>query len=172
MVNVNGHSKFSFNHFAGPLLDDDAPYCGLIMHELKILSPSIRTSLNDELDPFPSAVGHLTHWQYGTGTHSSNSRRFSGSVLIRARLNDGTDLIIRHIVIEGSSQWPIGRNVSTICDIIHTNGNYLKLLNKATIPLQNVGIHSYVSSYIFLDQTNINCSAFDAMLFCVESWAG
>ena len=38
MVNITDNSKFSFNYFIGPLLDDYAPSNGLGMHELKALS--------------------------------------------------------------------------------------------------------------------------------------
>ena len=72
-----------------------------------------------------------------------------GSIIVSAKLNDGTEINIRHIVIEGSSQWVIGRNVTTKCDIVHTNGDYLKISDQVRIPLQNVDMHSYVASYIF-----------------------
>ena len=88
------------------------------------------------------------------------------SVMICAKLNNGTEVNIRHIVIEGTSQWPIGRNVTTKYDIIHTNGNYPKLSNRTKTALQNIDMHSYVLSYIFLDRTNSNCSNFDAKLLC------
>ena len=39
MVNINDNSRFSFNNFIGPLLDDNPPYSGLGIYELKILSP-------------------------------------------------------------------------------------------------------------------------------------
>ncbi len=52
-----------------------------------------------------------------------------GSVFISACLSDGSNINIRHIVIEGSSQWVVGRNVTSKCDIVHSNGNYLNLPN-------------------------------------------
>ena len=71
---------------------------------------------------------------------------------------------MRNIVIEGSSQWLIGRNVTSKCDIIRANGKDLNLSNHTTIPPQNIDMDSYVPSYIFLDRTNSNCSKFDAKL--------
>ena len=64
-----------------------------------------------------------------------------GSVMVSARLNDGTEMNIRHIVIEGSSQWLISRKVTTKFDIIHMNVNYLKLPNRKVVSLENVGMH-------------------------------
>ena len=86
-------------------------------------------------------------------------------IMISARLNDGTEINIRPTVIAGSSQWLIGRNVTTKCDIIHTNRNYLKLSNQKVVPLQKVDMHSYIPSYIFLNKTNNNSSYFLAKLF-------
>ena len=86
--------------------------------------------------------------------------------MIRAKLYNGAEVNMRHIVIEGSSQWLIGRNVTTKCDIIHTNGNHLKLSNHTIITLQTIHIHSYVPPYIFMDRRNSNCSTFDANLLC------
>ena len=64
--------------------------------------------------------------------------------MICAKLNDRNEVRIRRIVIEGSSQWLIGRNTTIQCDITHTNGNHLKFSNQTKIPLQNVDMHSYV----------------------------
>ena len=86
--------------------------------------------------------------------------------MISARLNDGTMIHIRHIVIDGSSQWLIGRNVTTKCDVIHSIGNCLKLGDYLKIPLKNVDMYSYVPSFIFLKQTNTSCSNYLSKLFC------
>ena len=58
MVNKAGNSKFSFNHFIGPLLDDGALCSGIVIDELKIISPYLHTSWNGELDPIPSVIGY------------------------------------------------------------------------------------------------------------------
>ena len=59
-------------------------------------------------------------------------------------------------MIDVSSKWLTGRSVTIKCDIIHTNSNYLKLSNQMIILLQNVNMHSYVPSNIFLDLTLIS----------------
>ena len=104
MVRLNDKSSFSSCHFIGPLLDDGAPYSGLGLVELKILSPYLHTNWSGKLDPLPRAIADRTHWKYGSGSHSSDSRRMLGSIIISARLNGRTMINIRHIVIEGSSQ--------------------------------------------------------------------
>ena len=70
--------------------------------------------------------------------------------MVSARLNDGTSIKIRHVVIEGSSQWLIGRNLTAKCDIVHSSGNYLRLSDHKNIPLKNVDMHFYVPTQIFL----------------------
>ena len=82
------------------------------------------------------------------------------------KLNNRTEVKIRHIVVEGSSQWLIERNVTTKSDIIHTNRNYLELSIHSTFALENIEKHSYAPSYIFLDRKISNCSTFDAKLLC------
>ena len=149
MVKITKNGNLPTSNFIGPLLDDGAPYSGLDLHELTMLSPFLSTNWNQKLDSLPAAIADRTDWQCGFGAHSSESRRMLGSIIISAKLNDGTDINVRHIFIEGSSQWVIGRNVTIKCDIVHTNGNYIKISDQVRIPLQNVDTHSYVPSYIF-----------------------
>ena len=82
-----------------------------------------------------------------------------------SRHNDGTMTKTSHIVIEGSSQWLIGRNFTAKYDIIHASGNYVKLRDRSKISLKNVDMHSYEPSFIFYkEQTpvaraiRVNCS--------------
>ena len=131
-----------------------------------MLSPYLRTNWIDKLDPFPPEIADRTHWQHVSGIHSSESRRMLGSIMIFAQLHNGALINIRHIGMEGSSQWLIGRDVTNKCDIIHSSGNYLKLTKRTQIPLKNVDMHSYVHSYIFLEGTNNSCSTYKAKLFC------
>ena len=114
--------ELSHLRLSGPLLDDGAPYSGIGFHELKLLLPYLETNWNGKLSPLPKALAGRTHWQYGSGNHASDLRRMLGSIDITAILDDGTNVNITHVVIEGSSQWIVGRNVTTKCDIIHTNG--------------------------------------------------
>ena len=127
MVRITKNGNLSTSHLIRPQLDYGAPYSGLGLKEITILYPFLRTNWNQNLDPLPAAIADRTHWQYGSGAHSSESRRMLGSIIISAKLKDGTDINNRHIANEGSSQWVIGRNVTTKCDIVHTNGNFFKM---------------------------------------------
>ena len=131
-----------------------------------MLSPCLRNNWNGKLDPLPSAIADRTHWQYDSGSHSSDSRQMLGSIMMPASLNDGIIINIRHIVIEGSSQWLKRRNVPSKCDIIHSNGNFLKINDNMHIPLLNFDMHSYIPSSIFLKQETESHSIFQAKLFC------
>ena len=152
MAKFSSSKNSSDEKLIGPLLDDAAPYSGIGFHELKLLSPYLNTNWNGKLDPLPESVSDRSHWQYGSGNHSSDSRRMLGSVIVSACLDDGTVIKINHIVIEGSSQWVIGRNFTAKCDIIYSKGNYLKLPNNIEVPLENIDLHSYIASRFFLNE--------------------
>ena len=164
IVKLNNKRSFFPCHFIGPLLDDGAAYSGLGQVELKMLLLYLRTKWIGTLDPLPPAIADRTHWKYGTGSHSSDYRRMLGSIMISARLKDGTSINIWFTVIKESKKWLIGSNVTTKCDIIHSTGNYLKLIDHTKIPLKNVDMHSYVPSYIFLKKARNNCSNYQAKL--------
>ena len=86
--------------------------------------------------------------------------------MLSARLNDRTIINSRHIVIEGSSEWLIGRNVTTKCDTIHPNGKFLKINDYVNILLLNVDMHSYIPSSIFLKQATESHSTYQTKMFC------
>ena len=153
-------------HFrlSGTSLDDGAPYSRTGFHELKLLLPDLETNWNGKLSALPKELAGRTHWQYDSGNHASDSRRMLRSVNITAILDDGTNVNIIHVVIEGSSQWIVGRNVTTKCDVIHTNGKYLKLPDDSRIPLQTVEFHSYMPHETFSKKEG--CSSLNAKLFC------
>lgn len=64
-------------------------------------------------------------------------------LMLYAVSNDGVQVAIRHLVIEGSSQWIVGRNVTRNCDIVPTDGNYLLMNGRSRIFLVDYDIHSY-----------------------------
>lgn len=47
--------------------------------------------------------------------------------MLSVLLEDGTEVNICHLVIDDSSQWVIGGNISCMCDIEHKEGDYLEL---------------------------------------------
>ena len=88
-----------------------------------------------------------------------------GSVFISARLSDGPIINIKHIFIEGSLQWVVGRNVTSKFDIVHSNGNYLKLPNNLRIPIKDFHMHLFLPSHLFLADAPNSSSSFQAKIF-------
>ena len=71
------------------------------------------------------------------------------SVLISAKSDQGVPLQIRHLIIEGSSQWVIGRNVTRFCNIHHFDRNCLMFRSPVSdellsMSLYDVGDHCYL----------------------------
>ena len=165
MAMLNGTSSFSSNQFIGLLLDYGATCSVLGLLELKMLSLYLRNNWNGKVDALPSAIADRYHYQYSSGSHLSDSRGTQGSIMITARLHDGTVINIRQIVVEGSSKWLIRRSVPTKCDIIHSNGKFLKKTDYTNIPPLNVDMHSYIPSSIFLKQATESHSTYHAKLF-------
>ena len=166
MAQITSSKGFKGHKFSGPLLDYGAPYNGIGMDELKLTSPYLRTNWNHKLLPLPESVPDKSHWQYGSGSHSSDSRPMLGSVIVTACLDDGTTVNIKHVVIEGSSQSKNGRNLDSKCDIIHTDGNYLKIVDGVRILLENIDLHSYLPFSLFIGGRSKHCYKLQAQLFC------
>ena len=137
----------------GPMVDDGAPYSGLGITELRTLSSRIMPGWNGDLEPLPDCIADRPWWQYGNGDHSSETRRILGSVYLSVRGDSGITFRIRHLVIEGSTQWVIGRNFTTNVDILNASGSCVRcpLPNGGfeTLKLQNFDMHSYVNKTRF-----------------------
>ena len=153
-------SVIDLSSYRGPLLDDGAPYSGMGAKEFQILQPFIAPNWSGDYDPLPDCIADRPFWQYGCGNHSSESRKIIGSIFISAK-TDGEGVIqIRHLIIQGSSQWLIGRNVTKHCNIVHINGHYLQSPSSCdyssnTISLLEHDFHSYVPIEKFLPQHQV-----------------
>ncbi len=104
MAKLDTGSSEIGGELTGPLLDAGAPYNGTGILELKMISTYLRTNWSGKLYPLPDSISDRTHWQYGIGSHFSESRRMLGSVMLTSSLAEGTIVNINQIVIEGSSQ--------------------------------------------------------------------
>ena len=154
MVNVSkcpsGSSGTNFSLETGPLLDDGAPYSGIGEQEFHILRSKLQTNFNGTFDELPIEIAHRPYWQYGNGNHASKSKRIIGSILIDVTSDQGNIVRIRHLVIEGSSQWVVGRNITKHCNIQRIAGNLLELPTKdesgiqMTISLVDHDLHCYL----------------------------
>ena len=133
----------------GPLVDGGAPYCGTGIVELISLYSYLLPSRDGSVQPILSHIRGTPYWKYGSGSHASSRRRILGSVLTSAKSDQGVLLQIRHLVIEGSSQWVIGRNVTRFCNIHHVDRNCLMFRSSVSneplsMTLYDIGDHCYL----------------------------
>ena len=157
--------------FRGPLVDNAAPYSGIGMKEFQLIQPIIAPDWNGEFDPLPDSVADRPFWQYGSGSHSSDSREIIGSVLLTLRSNSGTAVSVRHLVIDGSSQWVIGRNIVRKCNLIYDGCNILELPlytasgDRDFIPLIDEDMHSYIAYEKFISAEHISSDYVDKSFY-------
>ena len=144
----------------GPLLDDGAPFSAIEQVELSLPADHIGLSPNPKIDAIPQALGSHAHWQYGTGEPASPARRILGSIVLTATSDHGTPVRITHLVLEGSSQWVIGRNVTRKANIEHIGRNALVFYGDGEceyISIINYNFLSYLSIDSFKSSYN-NCN--------------
>ena len=168
MVQLVNDEKALDETVIGPLLDDGAPYSGMGLSEFKILQEILLPTWNGEFDPVPADLG--THWQYGNGEHSSESRKILGSVFLNVRTDKGNNTSIRHLIIYGSSQWVVGRNVTRKCDIEHIDQNRVVLPDQSDwISLVDHEMHSYVPYSKFSVDEHSNSLEETTKIFCATA---
>ena len=140
------------SNMIGPLVDDGAPYSAIGLVKLKDLAKKLGLSSNWKMAQIPSVLEGHSHWQYGTGDHASPTRRIMGSIILTATSDTGRPVDITHLVLEGSSQWVIGRNVTRKANIEHINRNAIAFMVNDQldyISITNSGFLSYVQIDMF-----------------------
>lgn len=133
------------------MVDDGAPYSAIGQLELSEISKKLILAAS-HLDRLPSSLRIFSYWQYGTGSHASPRRIMLGCVQLSIRTNSGNLITIRHLVIEGSSQWVIGQNVTRRSNIIHIGKTVIEIpyLKPAEeISMVDLDDHSYILSSRF-----------------------
>lgn len=90
-----------------PLVDNWAPYASIGLHELQFLAPSLLTGWNGTIDPIPCYIENQPSWKYGVGVHESTLRSILESIVITVKYENDSRVEIRHLVLDGSSQWVI-----------------------------------------------------------------
>ena len=113
---------------------------------------TLARATNRPLTPIPDALDGHTHWQYGTEEHSSSRRRILGSVMFTATSDSGLNVFIRHLFLDGSSQWVIGKNVTQKANILQIGKNALQfIVDDVTehISMTNLEFLSYISLTAF-----------------------
>ena len=120
---VSPHGTIKFNmavlspndtisYMPGLLVDDGAPYGGIRIVELRTLAPDLLPAWDGKLQPLPGKCRCTPSWQYGSGGHASPKRRILGSIVLSVLSYQNVPVEIRHLVMKGSSQWFISRNVT------------------------------------------------------------
>ncbi len=86
--------------------------------------------------------------------------------MLKAKSDQGDEVSIMHLIIEGSCQWVNGRNLTTKCNIFRIGKNVLQLPDNAgTISVQNFDLHCYVPCEVFSDRFD----GASATIFCATA---
>lgn len=142
----------------GPLVDSGAPYSAIGIVELAVVAAVILPRWNGQLDAVPNAINNCRYWQYGNGNHASEPRKINGSISLPCRTDTNTVVWIRHLVLDGSSQWVIGQNVTSFGNICQI-GNPLLVLQQEhndtiSFPLTKVNRLLYMPTSYFGTESN------------------
>lgn len=110
----------------GPMIDGGAPYSVIGVTERFVLRSSLGRPRLDKNDPMPTSFARYKFRKYGNGSHSSGERPIFGSGYLTCRSDSGCPVAIRHLVIAGSSQWPIVRNITRSCNQLRIDDNRIQ----------------------------------------------
>ncbi len=94
------------------------------------------------LEEVPASIREFPYWTYGPPGHSSKGRQIIGSLMILTACNEG-HVDVRHMVMEGSTQWVYGGNVVSYCNINHIEDR-LEFSNGTYIPMYKENRLSYI----------------------------
>lgn len=78
------------------------------------------------LNPISKSLNGVMHWQFGTGKHSRTPRKIFKSTLLTVKSDQGSELIISQVDVDGSSQSVTGRNVASKSNIEHVGKNVIQ----------------------------------------------
>ena len=153
MVNLEPPAGFlpSAQSADDPCVDDGAPYSGLGEVEADKLFANSGMNWRDCLEPIPAHISNRPFWQYGAGEHSSLAKPIIGSIMLQMLTDNNNVIEIRHLIIQGSSQWVIGRNLTSKTNIVHIDGDYILLPNGDHLSMiqGKDSLHSFLPSSKF-----------------------
>ena len=130
MSNIVPYSEVLGDNFKGALLDDGSPYSGMGIIEFLVLQPLLLPNWNEKLQPVAEELRSRPFWQYGTGSHSTETRKIIGSIFLNVLTDNCNVVAVHHLIIDGSSQWIVDRNVTRRFNIEHIDHNKMILPNK------------------------------------------
>lgn len=169
---LSGHDECSMQCI-GPLLDDGAPYSGMGIEEFKLIQPHVLPNWNGMFEPLPDVIKDRPYWQYGSGSHCSSSRKIIGSITLLVLSDNNVIVNIRHLLISGSSQWVVGRNVTSLCNIIHMNDNALEFTTpdgtNDFISLIDQDFHCFIPYERFMSESTVPNLSTSCVFFCATA---
>lgn len=121
-----------------------------------MLTCQINISKNRKIQAIPESVKVHTRWQYGMKKHASPSRKIIGRVFISAISDIKHPIAIPQLILERSSQWLIGRNVTRRASLEHINRNSISFTVKDGehyIKITSDMFLSYVTFETFFSKT-------------------
>lgn len=78
-------------------------------------------------------------------------------MILKVKLPTSYEIQLRHLVLDGSSNWVIGRNITKHSNIIHMNKNVLQVpcsgQKMVSLPLVDHDLHSYLPITLFISQS-------------------
>lgn len=121
---------------------------------LALYAPLLLRNWSGEIVPVPEPFRSCPHWQYGTGAHASPGRVMLGSAMLADIKPTGTELNIRHLILDASSQWVIGRNFTSPSNILVLKGRFIELSShtgaRLLLSLTNHNMHLHLPLTLFL----------------------
>lgn len=110
----------------GPLLDDGALFCAIGVTEFQMLIDLDPISCG-ALESIPESITGFEWWQDEHGQHYSENGKILGSIPINFLTDEGWQVEMTYLLIEGSSLWVIGSNVISVLNILQARGDCLQL---------------------------------------------
>lgn len=117
----------------GPLVDSGVPYSASGLVELRALTSTILPDWSGSLLTLPATVAYRPFWQYGRNGHASDARAIIGSIGLNATTDEETVASINHLVLDGSSQRVIGRNLTGCDDVRNVAESSVVILSETCL---------------------------------------
>lgn len=111
------------NIFAGPFIDDVAKYSAIGEIELHVFKKEFEIVFSNSWEHICASLNESAHLQYENGSHESTPRKIIECVDIMCVTDAGNEVLIKQIVLKGSSKWVIGKTWQLM--LISSNGTEL-----------------------------------------------
>lgn len=148
------------------MVENEAPHSATGFAELDVLPPKMMSCWNSELDPVPVEFSARLRWQDGAGSHASASSAILVSVIITVSTQSDVTLATLHVVLDGSSQWVFGQNVTSKASILQLDGNGTEIPNTSVdrirLSIFESNVHLYHAAKLVCAKPSISYTALRA----------